>query len=187
MTIARWLPRFRRAARAMEVLREREQWSRGDIHAFQLDRLNRLWKHAAAHVPHYVKLAEEHGLPEQFASLEEFSQRMPLLAKSRIKENPNALLSDRAGHGHWKYTGGSTGTPTTAYWSHDAHRESLAAKYRFQASWGIDIFDRTTFLWGRGAAIVPGFRGRWNRFRQPYIDRLRNRQRLPAYDMSRAA
>ena len=187
MTIARLLPRFRRATRAMEVLRDREQWSRADILALQLDRLNTLWQHAAAHVPYYAKLAEEQRLPRQFASLEEFFRRMPLLAKSKIKENPKAFLSDRAGHGHWKYTGGSTGTPTTAYWSHDAHRESLAAKYRFQASWGIDIFDRTTFLWGRGAAIVPGLRGRWNRFRQPYIDRLRNRQRLAAYDMSRAA
>jgi phenylacetate-CoA ligase len=185
MTLIRWLPRFQKATRAIQVLAEREQWSRPRIESFQLERLNYLWEHATAHVPYYRQLARERHLPNRFSSLDEFSQVMPLLQKSTIKQDSQSLLSNRAQPGSWKFTGGSTGTPTPFYWSHHAHREALQAKYRFQAQWGVDIFDRTAFLWSMGSSIAPGWKGRWSRFRQPYLDRLRNRLRLSAYDVSR--
>jgi phenylacetate-CoA ligase len=185
MTLIRWLPRFQKATRAIQVLAEREQWSRPGIESFQLLRLNLLWEHAAAQVPYYRQLAKDRHLPNRFSSLDEFSLTMPLLQKSTIKNDSQSFLSERAHPGSWKYTGGSTGTPTPFYWSHHAHCEANQAKYRFQAQWGVDIFDRTAFLWSMGSSIAPGWKGRWSRFRQPYLDRLRNRLRLSAYDVSR--
>jgi hypothetical protein len=56
----------------------------------------------------------------------------------------------------------------------------LRAKYRFQAMWGVDVFDRTAFLWGHSASLKPGLAGRVARAQQPVEDRLRNRLRLSA-------
>lgn len=56
MKLLRLLPRFRRADREMKVLEAREQWSRNEIEAFQLDRLNAVWNHAIAHAPHHREL-----------------------------------------------------------------------------------------------------------------------------------
>jgi phenylacetate-coenzyme A ligase PaaK-like adenylate-forming protein len=58
------------------------------------------------------------------------------------------------------------------------------AKYRFYGSWGIDLFDRTVFLWGHGASFNPGLAGVVARIRQPLEDRLRHRMRLSAYRLS---
>ena len=46
----RWFPWFQNASRAIQVLAERENWSRSRIEAFQLERLNQIRQHATAHV-----------------------------------------------------------------------------------------------------------------------------------------
>ena len=42
---------------ALSELERRETWSRSEVEAFQLDRLNALWLDAVAHVPYYRQLA----------------------------------------------------------------------------------------------------------------------------------
>jgi phenylacetate-CoA ligase len=96
-----------------------------------------------------------------------------------------AFISEKATHGSWQRTGGSTGRPLDVYWGYDAHLEMLRAKYRFYHMWGIDIFDRMVFLWGHGASFSPGWAGILARIRQPAEDRLRNRLRLSAYQLGR--
>lgn len=171
MTLARLLPRFRRAYRALESLERRERWTRVEIEAHQLERVNTLWASATAEVPYYRNLARTHRTPTRFSSLEEFRARVPLLPRELVKQQPELFLSTAVRPGTWRLTGGSTGEPTRIYWGHDAHRTMLRAKYRFYQAWGIDIFDRMAYLWGRGA---PGRR-------QLLEDRLRNRLRLSAY------
>jgi phenylacetate-CoA ligase len=180
----RWLPRFRHAARAMDVLQQRESWSRAQIEAWQIEKLNELWSHAVAHVPYYSRLACEHSLPAKFASIAEFSNSVPLLPRLDVRDDPKDFLSAQARPGGWKCTSGSSGKPLSAYWSHDAHQQSLYAKYRSYAAWGIEPFDRTVFLWPSGASRAAGFAGALSRARQPVIDRLRNRLRLPATTLS---
>jgi phenylacetate-coenzyme A ligase PaaK-like adenylate-forming protein len=92
-----------------------------------------------------------------------------------------AFLSAQASPGLWAFSSGSTGTPAQFFWSTLAHREMLRAKYRFLAMWGIDILDRTAYLWGHTTAFQPGLAGLLARVRQPVLDWLRNRIRLPAY------
>ncbi|HEX5272250.1 MAG TPA: HAD hydrolase family protein, partial [Gemmataceae bacterium] len=183
MTLVRLLPRFRRAYRALPELERREGWSRAEIEAHQLERLNALWAHAVAHVPYYRRLAD--GLPPRFASVAEFRQAVPLLPKAAVRAEPKSFLSDRAEPGHWARTGGSTGTPMSNYWATRAHQASLHAKYRFCAAWGIDVFDRMAFLWGHSASLKRGLPGLVARCRMPVEDRLRNRIRLSAYTLGR--
>ncbi|MFO0805456.1 MAG: hypothetical protein U0791_20320 [Gemmataceae bacterium] len=186
MTLVRLLPRFRKAYRELAVLETREQWSRGEIESHQLERLNSVWSHAIVRVPRYRRLAKQESLPPRFASLEEFRTLVPVLPKSLVQSRPRDFLADDAPSGAWKSTSGSTGDKTAVYWAADAYRESLRCKYRFLASWNVDIFDRIAFLWGRAATYKSGVAGLLARVRMPVEDWLRNRIRLPAYRLGPA-
>lgn len=185
MRILRWLPRFRKAAQALHALKERESWSRAQIDAWQLERLNKLWADAIVNVPYYIDLQRTHGLPKQFSDLNEFSSTVPTLNKAVIRERGTELQSKQPLPGFWKYSSGTTGRPAGAYWAYNGHHESLQAKYRFYADWGVDTFDRTVFFWGPGTSQLKTMKAAWQRFRQPYIDRLRNRLRVSAADLSK--
>jgi phosphoenolpyruvate phosphomutase len=187
MKLLRYLPRFRRAYKELEALAAREQWSRTDLQAFQLQRLNAVWAHAITHVPYYRWLATQKDLPPRFTSVQEFQATVPVLSKAVIRANPEDFLSEQAQRGHWTRTGGSTGTPMSCYWEQEAHLEMLRCRYRMQAQWGVDIFDRTAFIWGHSTTLKPGLPGLLARWRVPMEDWLRNRLRLSAYDMSRDA
>jgi phosphoenolpyruvate mutase len=180
-----FLPRFRRAYRSLGELAAREAWLREEIEAWQLRRLNEVWAHAVAHVPHYRRLAAEARLPPRFASLTEYTARVPVLAKAAVAGRAAEFLSEEPACGSWKRTGGSTGAPMDVYWGCEAHLESLRAKYCFLASWDLDIFDRQAYLWGHSASFKPGLAGRLARWRQPLEDWLRHRLRLSAYHLGR--
>ena len=183
MKLIQYLPRFQVALRSLQAMAERETWPRSVIEAFQLERLNSVWKYAVAYVPYYRELRTKAGLPLRFSSLEEFTSTVPVLSKSEVRTTPQRFLSEQRRSGEWKRTGGSTGTPMNVYWASEAHLETLRCKYRFYAMWGIDIFDRSAFLWGHSASFAPGLAGLVARFRQPLEDRLRNRIRLSAYEL----
>jgi phosphoenolpyruvate phosphomutase len=189
MNVLRLLPRFREAYRELPKLEARERWSREEIESFQLERLNAVWAHAIAHVPHYRRLRRERsgdpGLPDRFESLDEFRKRVPILVKPQVRSATRAFLSEQAEPGRWHRTGGSTGSPMRIYWSMKAHRESLRAQYRFHDAWGLDILEREAYLWGHSAQFAPGWEGRLVRFRRPLEDRLRGRLRLSAYRLGR--
>lgn len=184
MTILRLLPRFRRAYASLHTLAARETWSHASIQAFQLERLNALWRHAVSHVEYYRALAARLQLPRKFASLEEFRSTVPVLAKSTVRDEPHALLSAHAESGAWRQTSGSTGVPTGVFWSRRAHFEHLRCKYRHLQSWGLDMLDRTVYIWGTGTSFPPGIAGRLERLRWLVEDGLRNRLRLSAHDLS---
>ena len=186
MNLVRALPRFREAYQALQTLAAREQWSRDEIEAFQLERLNALWEHAARNVTYYRQLGATLRLPQRFSSLEQFRQSVPILRKSTVRANRDRFLSTARTRGRWVLTGGSTGVPTRVFWGHDAQREMLRARYRFYASWDVDIFDRVAFLWGHHASFAPGLAGLAARLRQPLEDLLRHRIRLSAYRLGRA-
>ncbi len=185
MKLLRHLPRFRRAQRALAELAAREQWPRGDIEQWQLERLNSIWKHAIAHVPYYRRLRAADNLPTQFENLEEFRASVPVLSRERVKASPTQFRSERPQRGKWRYSGGSTGVPTGFFWPYESYREVLRAQYRLHDMWGIDIFDRLVFLWGHAASFAPGLRGLTARWSRPLMDRLRNRVRLSAYQLGR--
>lgn len=184
MTLLKHLPRFRHAYRELDLLSARERWLRAEIEAYQLERLNVLWDHAVRHVPYYRALAAESRVPPRFSTLAEFQARIPVLQKQTVREQRDRFRSERAERGGWRLTGGSTGAPTWVYWGNQAHLENMRARYRFYASWDVDIFDRTVYLWGHAASFAPGLSGYLARMRQPFLDTLRNRLRLSAYYLS---
>jgi phenylacetate-CoA ligase len=181
------LPRFRQARAALSQLATREQWTRAEIEAYQLDRLNTLWGHAIGQVPYYRDLARSLALPAGFDSLAEYTSRVPLLTKETVRRSAHELVSARTARGRWFSTGGSTGTLTRIWWAHDDHRRALRAKYRLYHMWGVDFFERTVFLWGGDHRHIGGLRGRIQRTREQILDCLRGRKRLSAHNTSAEA
>jgi len=181
MNPLRILPRFRAAYRALSELEQREQWSRHQIETFQLQRLNETWQHARKHVQHYAEMVRHQAIPERFSSLEEYRQTMPVLGKDRVRAEPQRFLSREHSAGEWFRTGGSTGDPLRVFWGVQAHRSQLRARYRMEQSFGVDFLDRKSLLWGHEGSFADHWLGRWQRFRQPIDDRLRQRLRLSAY------
>jgi phenylacetate-coenzyme A ligase PaaK-like adenylate-forming protein len=171
----------------MRQLRAREAWPRGQIAEYQLAKLNRLWKHAVCHVPYYRDLGREHGLPEQFRSLAEFRESMPLLPKAEVRRRPRHFLSERARPGCWRRTSGSTGTPMSLYADAASHREMLHAKYGLYDAWGIDILDQTVYVWANPEFMTGGWRGAPLRAQLAVIDTIRGRRRLSAYHLDRTS
>lgn len=184
MSILKLLPRFRGIEQQLERFAAREQWSSNQIAEYQLERINQLWAHARVHVPFYRELAEQRDLPPTFATLTEYSSLMPIVPKSVVRDLSSKFLSEARAPGHWKRTGGSTGAPTAIYWEHLAHLNVLRAKYRNEQSHGLDIFDKKVFLWGHSGSYAPGLKGKLQKSIRPVEDWLRNRMRVPAYDLS---
>jgi phenylacetate-CoA ligase len=184
MCLLNHLPRFKTARQVLAELEARESWSRQEIDSYQLQRLNQLWKNAISHTPYYRELAQKRGLPSEFTSLSHFQSTCPILDKELVRTRQRDFLSEKASGGAWYHSGGSTGTPSSYFRSHEAHREILRGRYRGHARWGVDIFDRWVYLWGHAASFAPGLKGRIERWKRPIVDRLRNRMRLSAYDLS---
>ena len=179
----RFLPRFRFAAKQLPRLAERESWSREQIERWQLERLNDVWQHAIRYVPHYRELAAECALPDHFNSLVEYADTVPVLNKSLVRDHPNRFLSEKPDEGRWHRTSGSTGKPMSIYWSNQAHAQHLHTKYRRDAMFGVDVFDRKAFVWGNPDRFAQGFSGLVSRYKSYWCDRLRNRLRLVPYEM----
>lgn len=184
MQIARHLPRFRKAYRSFEELEARENWTRSQIEAFQLERLNETWRHAIAHVAYYRQLQAQRQLPHRFQSLTEFAEIVPRLDKMYLRKNPHEFLSDQPQPGKWHRTSGSTSIPLQAFRSHVAHHEMLCTNYRYYRMWGHDIFDPMVFLWNF-TRQKSGIRGRLMSYREIVEDKLRNRLRLSAHKLGR--
>src|SRR3954453_8049953 len=94
MPLVRQLPRFRQAYRELARLEQRENWSRNEIEAYQLERVNSLWSSACEHTRHYRELRQRRSLPLSFRSLDEFYSTVPILTKDGMRREPEAFRSD---------------------------------------------------------------------------------------------
>ncbi|MEM7455495.1 MAG: hypothetical protein AAF456_14175 [Planctomycetota bacterium] len=177
------LPRFRNAYASLDELASRESWRRKEIEAHQLEQLNRLWSAAVKHVPYYRTLRQSLRLPNSFDSLEQFSEQVPVLKKSFVRDSRKQLYSDSPARGGWHHTSGSTGSPTAVYREHRAHFEMLRARYRFNQRWDTDFLDRWVYIWGNSGSLAHGWAGLKHRIKTPVQDWLRNRMRLSPYDL----
>ena len=183
MQILKMHPFFRKASHVMNVLEEREQWSRSELEALQLERINQVWDHAVNHVPYYRRLFRERDLPRRFESLNQYRATVPVLDKTTVRND--TLLSERPRRGRWERTSGSTGIPLATFWEKDADLEMACAQYRSRALWGVEIFDRSAMFSGYGGDFAPGWRGRVAKLRRPLKDHLRRRMRLSVHRLGK--
>ena len=179
-----WLPRFKMARKRMRQIEEWRSLEYGEIQARQLALINAVWAKARVSSPYYRQIFMAQRLPTSFTSLNEFSCLMPILDRESVRNKPDELVCENKEPGYWSQTGGSTGMPTPVYNDNTAHGWALATQYFHRARLGVDVFAPTGMLWGHSVKFAPGFKGWIKRMERPIEDRLRNRLRLSAYDLS---
>ena len=164
---------------ALRKQMEKSQWwDQQRLREFQLERLRDLLKHAQTHVPYYRQLFSDIGFDAgNLSSLADLA-RIPLLNKSIIKANTEALKSDRAQHLARYNTGGSSGEPLVFFIGKRRKSHDIAAKWRATRWWGVDIGDPEIVIWG--SPIELGAQDRLRNLR----DRLLRTRLLPAFEMS---
>jgi phenylacetate-CoA ligase len=153
-------------------------WDQMRLQELQLSRLCQLLTHAEAHVPYYRSLFAEIGFEAKDVHSLAHLQCLPLLDKSKIRSNTEALKSENAQSLHRFNTGGSSGEPLIFYIGKERVTHDVAAKWRATRWWGVDIGDREMVVWG--SPIELGAQDRIRALR----DRLFRTRLLPAFEMS---
>lgn len=105
-------------------------------------------------------------------------QKLPLMSKTDIRENTQALRSCAGKDLRRFSTGGSSGNPLTFYLDHERVSHDVAAKWRATRWWDVDIGDSEMVVWGSPIEL-----GAQDRVRQ-IRDRLYRTKLFSAFDMS---
>ncbi len=153
-------------------------WDEGRLEHLRLSRLRRLLASAGARVPYYRNLFADIGfMVEDVASLADLA-RLPLLDKSTIRANSDALKAENATGLARFNTGGSSGEPLVFYIGKERVSHDVAAKWRATRWWNVDIGDPEVVVWG--SPIELGAQDGMRALR----DRMLRTRLLPAFEMS---
>jgi phenylacetate-CoA ligase len=123
----------------LEELLRSEWLPRGDIEAFQDERLAKLVAHAYAHVPYYRESMRAAGLvPADIRSRADLP-KLPLLGKEDVRSNERALLSETAERGRLLHrrTSGTTGKSLHLYAGKDAVAFQWAVWWRHRTRFDL--------------------------------------------------
>ncbi|MEO7320596.1 MAG: AMP-binding protein [Nitrosospira sp.] len=153
-------------------------WDQIRLQELQLYRLRQLLTQAEAHVPYYRNLFAKIGFETKDVRSLTDLQRLPLLDKSQIRSNTEALKSENARSLHRFNTGGSSGEPLIFYIGKERVTHDVAAKWRATRWWDVDIGDREMVVWG--SPIELGAQDGIRALR----DRVLRTRLLPAFEMS---
>ena len=166
---------------SVKVRKEMESsqwWDEKRLKELQLSKLCQLLTYAQTHVPYYRKLFEEIGFKaENMRSITDLT-RIPLLDKSKIRANTEALKSEIAQDLASFNTGGSSGEPLIFYIGKKRVSHDIAAKWRATRWWGVDIGDPEIVVWGSPIELDVQDNIRILR------DQLFRTKLLPAFEMS---
>jgi phenylacetate-CoA ligase len=175
-----------RYAQYQELFAKTEWLSRTELEAYQDERIRAVVSHAFATVPYYRRLFDAHRLTPRDIRGRDDLAKIPLLTKTDIRENFDALRSTavpkkdfRTGH-----TSGTTGTPLTVGYDRDTTWATYA------------VFDRH-YRWagcrmGRGGERIAVARGNvivpLEQSAPPFWrhNRTQNQLLLSSFHMSRA-
>lgn len=169
-----------RSVAVRKALEESQWWDQERLAALQLTRLRALLTHAGEHVPYYRDAFRRcHFAARDIRSVTDLAA-LPLLSKAEIRQDAEALKSQRA-RGLMPFnTGGSTGEPLIFWLGRERVSHDVGAKWRATRWWGVDIGDPEIVVWG--SPIELGAQDRIRAVR----DALLRTQLLPAFEMSEA-
>ena len=153
-------------------------WDTKHLEALQLLKLQRLLTLVEMNVPYYRDLFTSIGFKAaDVRNLADLS-RLPLLDKSRIRADTEALKSANGRDLARFNTGGSSGEPLIFYIGKERISHDVAAKWRATRWWGVDIGDPEVVIWG--SPIELGAQDGLRALR----DKLLRTRLLPAFEMS---
>jgi phenylacetate-CoA ligase len=153
-------------------------WDEGRLEQLRLSRLRHLLANAQARVPYYRRLFADTGFKvDDIGSLADLAS-LPLLDKSAIRANSDALKAENATDLARFNTGGSSGEPLVFYIGKERVSHDVAAKWRATRWWNVDIGDPEVVIWG--SPIELGAQDGLRVLR----DRMLRTRLLPAFEMS---
>lgn len=131
---------------------ERSQWyTRAELDALQLRKLNALLEHAWRNVPFLQRHWSAAGIsPEPLTHIAQL-ERYPRLTKALVRENyQDCIAGNWRGRTMTKSSGGSSGQPFLFEITMDSYARRTALMWRSYAWAGAAIGTRTAYLWGTG-------------------------------------
>ena len=151
---------------------EEAQWKTPkQIQGLQQARLEQLLRFTVTKNPYY---REKYGGVDPVL---EFNQ-LPLLTKDELRTSAREMITpERRARVRGCKTSGSTGEPLKFYRDGVMFGRTLAAAYRAQRWYGLDVGSPMAMLWG-----IPT--GRWDRFQMRIRDYALNRFREEEYNLS---
>jgi phenylacetate-CoA ligase len=118
-------------------LEETQWWSLGKLQELQSQRLKKLIKHCAEHVPYYQKKFAEYGIiPSQIQTPDDL-KKLPILDKETIRQNFDDFISSDFNPKKLRSqsTGGTTGKPLTVLMNEEVYFYQKAIQ-TLHRSWG---------------------------------------------------
>lgn len=150
----------------------------------QLKKLNRIWCEAHQKIPFYIDLKDRIALPDQFASLDEYCDKMPILEKSTIKNYQNFFFFPEPKPNLYRITGGSTSNPIQIPAWKSEYKFTTPDTWVGRSWYGISPADRVFLYWGHSHLLGSGLRGKVNALSRKIKDRIQNYHRYSCYDLS---
>ena len=137
----------------VELFRSRNTFSKQQWYEYQELELRKLLVHAFTNVPFYKKKYSDAGF-----SIKDFQNfrlkdlnKLPFLEKEELRQfGKTELLSNTRNKGDFYSSSGSTGTPTSIYFSREFHQKwSAAFEVRIREWAGVDRFTPRGMIGGR--------------------------------------
>jgi phenylacetate-CoA ligase len=160
-------------AEELRRLKETEWYDGDDLRNLQFRKLTVILHHAYENVLHYRKAFDQARVhPRDIRSPDDL-ERLPYLEKETLNRKPvESFLSEMNPRGHSiRRTSGTTGRPVVVYRDQRSEACALAARYRSEGWFGLEIGDRQARFWGRSLS------GR-SRIKERLLDGLLNRVRF---------
>jgi phenylacetate-coenzyme A ligase PaaK-like adenylate-forming protein len=154
------------------------------IRAWQLEKFNAQWRLLREHVAYFRRLSAGAQLPVEFSSWQEFKELMPLMDRTVIQKEGQALTCDTSPPDYWCTTGGATAEPLRLpAWN--SERKRAAANIWYARKWfGVSPADRVFLIWGHSHLLGTGWRGYLNGAKRRLKDQALGYHRYSAYDLS---
>ena len=137
----------------VEFFRSRNSFTKQQWYEYQEKELRKLLVHAFTNVPFYKKKYSDAGF-----SIKDFQNfrlkdlnKLPFLEKEELRQfGKTELLSNTRNKGDFYSSSGSTGTPTSIYYSREFHQKwSAAFEVRIREWAGVDRFTPRGMIGGR--------------------------------------
>jgi phenylacetate-CoA ligase len=162
----------------LEELEKTQWYSRADIEALQLQKLQTLLKNAAERSPWHARRIEKSGINFEIITFDEF-RNLPTMTRADAQQHGNEMAWPTVPGGSFRYTtGGSSGQPLIFNYGRSRQASDAAGRIRARRWWGVNVGDPEVYLWG---APVELDKTDWIK---TIRDRLLNQLVLNAFEMS---
>lgn len=141
-------------------LEETQWWSLEKLRELQSQRLKKLIKHCAEHVPYYQKKFAEYGINSSQIQIPEDLKKFPTLTKEDIRINTDELIADNFDKKKLRAesTSGTTGTPLTVWMDEQTYTYQKSVQWLHHEWAGYNSKEWIGVL--AGYKVVPIFRNK---------------------------